>query len=57
MFTRVQLNNIPQLDQYEGNPIDTINFRVNEVYENLYNTLTSTDPPDPISSTKENGEH
>ena len=31
VFTHEQLNNIPQLDEYAGNTIDTINFRVNEM--------------------------
>ena len=56
VFTHEQLNNVPQLDQYEGNTIDTFNFRVNEVQEklqhlNIYKSL------DPISSTQESCEH
>ena len=46
VFTQEQLNNIPQLDQYEGNAIDIFNFRVNEVQEKLQhlNIYKSTGP-------------
>ena len=47
VFTKEQLNNIPQLDQYEGNTIiDTFNFRVHEVQEKLQhlNIYKSTRP-------------
>ena len=33
VFKHEQLNNIPQLDQYEANTIDIFNFRANEVQQ------------------------
>ena len=46
VFTQEQLNNIPQLDKYEGSTIDTFNFRVNEVQKKLQhlNIYISTGP-------------
>ena len=46
VFIHEQLNNIPKLDQYEGNTTDTFNFRVNEVQEKLQhlNVYKSTRP-------------
>ena len=35
VFTIGQLNNVPQLRQYEGNILDTFNFSTKEVQENL----------------------
>ena len=35
MFTIEQLNNVPQLSQYEGNIFDAFNFRTEEVQEKL----------------------
>ena len=35
MFTIEQLNNVPQLSQYEGNIFDAFNFRNEEVQEKL----------------------
>ena len=57
VFTHEQLNNIPQLDEYEGNTINTFNFRVNEVQKNYNILLTSTNAPDPISFTQESCDH
>ena len=46
MFTIEQLNNVPQLDQYEGNILYTFNFRTKEVQEKLQhlNIYESTGP-------------
>ena len=46
VFTLGQLKNIPQLDQYEGNILDTFNFCVKEVQEILQhlNIYKSTGP-------------
>ena len=46
VFTHEQLNNIAQLDQYEGNTTDPFNFRVNKAEENLQhlNIYKSTGP-------------
>ena len=43
MFTTEQLNNDPQLGQYEGNIVDSFNFSTEEVQEkrqhsNIYNS-------------------
>ena len=35
MFTVEQLNNVPQLGQYEDNILDTLNFSTEEVQEKL----------------------
>ena len=35
VFTIKQLNNVPQLGQYEGNIIDTLKFSTEEVQEKL----------------------
>ena len=35
VFTIEQLNNVPQLRQYEGNILDTLNFSTEEVQEKL----------------------
>ena len=35
VFTIEQLNNVPQLGQYEGNILDTFNFSTEEVPEKL----------------------
>ena len=35
VFTIEQLNNVPQLGQYEGNIFDTFNFSTEEVQEKL----------------------
>ena len=35
VFTIKQLNNVPQLGQYEGNTRDTFNFSTQEVQEKL----------------------
>ena len=41
-----QLNNVPQLGQYEGNILDTFNFSTEEVQEKLQhlNIYKSTGP-------------
>ena len=47
MFTiEQQLNNVPQLGQYEGNILDTFNFSTEEVQEKLQhlNIYKSTGP-------------
>ena len=46
VFTIEQLNNIPQLGQYEGNILDTFNFSTEEVQEKLQhlNIYKSTGP-------------
>ena len=46
MFTMEQLNNIPQLGQYEGNILDTFNFCTEEVQEEMQhlNIYNSTGP-------------
>ena len=46
VFTIEQLNNVPQLGQYEGNILDTFNFSTEEVQEKLQhlNRYTSTGP-------------
>ena len=46
VFTIEQLNNVPQLGQYEGNIYDTFNFSTEEVQENLQhlNIYKSTGP-------------
>ena len=46
VFTIEQLNNVPQLGQYEGNIIDTFNFSIEEVQEKLQhlNIYKSTGP-------------
>ena len=46
MFTIEQLNNVPHLDQYEGNILDTFNFSIEEVQEKLQhlNIYKSTGP-------------
>ena len=46
MFTIEQLNNVPQLGQYESNILDTFNFSTEEVLEKLQhlNTYKSTGP-------------
>ena len=46
MFTIEQLNNVPQLGQYEGNILDTFNFSTEEVQETLQhlNIYMSTGP-------------
>ena len=54
VFTHEQ-QNIPQLDQYEGNTIDAFNFRVNEGQEKLLHF--NTNPTDQISSTQESCKH
>ena len=45
-FTIEQLNNVPQLGQYEGNILDTFNFSRKEVQEKLQhlNIYKSTGP-------------
>ena len=43
------VNNTPQLDQYEGNTINTFNFRVNEVQEKLQHlNIYKSARPDPF---------
>ena len=46
MFTIEQLNNVPQLGQYEGNILVTFNFSTEEVQERLQhlNIYKSTGP-------------
>ena len=46
VFTFEQLNNVPQLGQYEGNILDTFNFSTEEVQEKLqhFNLYKSTGP-------------
>ena len=46
VFTIAQLNNVPQLGQYEGNILDTFNFSTDEVQEKMQhlNTCKSTGP-------------
>ena len=46
VFTIEQLNNIPQLRQYEGNILNTFNFSTEEVQEKLHhlNIYKSTGP-------------
>ena len=46
VFTIEQLNNVPQLGQYEGNILDTFNFSTEEVQEKLQhlNIYKSTGP-------------
>ena len=46
VFTIEQLNNVPQLRQYEGNILDTFNFSTEEVLEKLQhlNIYKSTGP-------------
>ena len=46
VFTIKQLNNVPQLRQYEGNILDTFNFSTKEVQEKLQhlNIYKSTGP-------------
>ena len=46
VFTIEQLNNVPQLGQYEGNIVDTFNFSTEEVQEMLQhlNIYKSTGP-------------
>ena len=46
VFTIEQLNNVPQLRQYEGNILDTFNFSTEEVQEKLQhlNIYKSTAP-------------
>ena len=46
VFTIEQLNNVPQLDQYEGAIFDTFNFSTEEVQEKLQhlNIYKSTGP-------------
>ena len=41
-----QLNNVPQLGQYEGNILDTFNFSTEEIQEKLqhWNIYKSTGP-------------
>ena len=46
VFTIKQLNNVPQLGQYEANILDTFNFSTEEVQEKLQhlNIYKSTGP-------------
>ena len=46
VFTTEQLNNVPQLGQYEGNILDTLNFSSEEVQKKLHhlNIYKSTRP-------------
>ena len=46
VFTIEQLNNVPQLGQYEGNILDTFNFSTEKVQEKLQhlNIYKSTGP-------------
>ena len=46
MFTIEELNNVPQLGQYEGNILDTFNFSTEEVKHKLQhlNIYKSTGP-------------
>ena len=46
VFTIEQLNNVPQLSQYEGNILDTFNFNTEEVQAQLQhlNIYKSTGP-------------
>ena len=46
VFTIEQLNNVPQLGQYEGNILDTFNFSTEEIQEKLQhlNIFKSTGP-------------
>ena len=47
VFTIEQLNNVPQLGQYEGNMVDTFNFSTEEVQEKLQDLNTGPDMSHP----------
>ena len=39
VFTGEQLNNVPQLGQYEGNILDTFNFNIEEEQQKLQHLI------------------